>query len=303
MSSLRQPNLRYSQNFLKSRCLVDRLLDTSTLCRDDVVYEIGPGKGIITERLARRCRQVIAIEKDPLLVAALRPQFARIANIRLHEGDFLEYRLPGGHYKVFASIPFTITSAIVTRLTTAPVPPDDAYLIMQKEAAERFLGVPRESLSGVLVKASFELEVLHRFRRNDFTPAPLVDVVMLRLCKRGPPLLSCKEMPLFRDFVVYGFTTPRPSLRTIFKGILTPRQCKLLSSDLHIDFDVTPTALCFEQWLRLFDSFTRLANPQAIHTILGSETRLRRQQASLEKMHRTCVAKARERYYQGSSML
>jgi len=295
MSSLRQPNLRYSQNFLKSRCLVDRLLDKSALGPDDVVYEIGPGKGVITERLAQRCRQVIAIEKDPLLVAALRSRFARTANVRLHEGDFLEYRLPGGPYKVFASIPFTITSAIVSRLTTAPVPPEDTYLMMQKEAAERFLGVPRETLSGVLVKASFALELLHRFRRDDFTPAPLVDVVMLRLCKRGPPLLSRKEMPLFRDFVVYGFTTPRPSLRAIFKDILTPRQCKLLSRDLHIDFDVTPTVLCFEQWLRLFDGFTQIANAQAIHTILGSETRLRRQQAGLEKMHRTRSAKSKRR--------
>ena len=291
MSSLRQPSLRYSQNFLKSRCLVDQLLDKSTIGPDDVVYEIGPGKGIITERLARRCRQVIAIEKDPLLVAALRPQFARIANVRLHEGDFLEYRLPGDHYKVFASIPFNITSAIVTRLASAPVPPDDTYLIMQKEAAERFLGAPRSSLAGMLLQSSFELELLHRFRRNDFIPAPLVDVVMLRLCKRGPPLLSRKEMALFRDFVVYGFTTPRPSLRTIFKVIFTSRQCKLLGNDLDIDFDTTPTALCFEQWLRLFDGFRRVANEQAIQAILGSELRLRRQQARLEKCHRTRIVK------------
>ena len=291
MSALHKRSILYSQNFLQSRRLVDRLLDKCAIGPADVVYEIGPGKGIITERLARRCRQVIAIEKDPLLVAALRPQFARIANIRLHEGDFLEYRLPGDRYKVFASIPFNITSAIVTRLTSAPVPPDDTYLIMQKEAAERFLGAPRSSLSAMLLRSSFELELLHRFRRNDFIPAPLVDVVMLRLCKRGPPLLSRKEMALFRDFVVYGFTTPRPSLRSIFKGIFTARQCKLLSNDLNIDFDTTPTALCFEQWLRLFDGFTRVANEQAMQTILGSELRLRRQQARLEKCHRTRIAK------------
>ena len=294
MSALHQRRILYAQNFLQSRCLVDRLLDKCAIGPADVVYEIGPGKGIITERLARRCRQVIAIEKDPLLVAALRPKFVRIANIRLHEGDFLAYRLPGDHYKVFASIPFNITSEIVTRLTSAPVPPDDTYLIMQKEAAERFLGAPRSSLAGMLLQSSFELELLHRFRRNDFIPAPLVDVVMLRLCKRGPPLLSRKEMALFRDFVVYGFTTPRPSLRTIFKGIFTSRQCTLLSNDLDIDFDTTPTALCFEQWLRLFDGFRRVANEQAIQAILGSEKRLRRQQANLEKCHRTRIAKVRD---------
>lgn len=149
-------SILYSQNFLKSRCLVDRLIDKCSIGPDDVVYEIGPGKGIITERLAERCRQVIAIEKDPLLADALRVRFAGTANIRLHAGDFLHYRLPGSHYKVFASIPFNITSAIVTRLTTTPVPPDDTYLIMQKEAAERFMGAPRETLAGILVKTSFE---------------------------------------------------------------------------------------------------------------------------------------------------
>ena len=70
-----------------------------TLGFNDIIYEIGPGKGIITERLAQRCRQVIAIEKDPLLVDALRAKFALTANIRLHEGDFLEYWLPSGRYK------------------------------------------------------------------------------------------------------------------------------------------------------------------------------------------------------------
>jgi 16S rRNA A1518/A1519 N6-dimethyltransferase RsmA/KsgA/DIM1 with predicted DNA glycosylase/AP lyase activity len=179
---------------LKSRSLVDKLLDKCDLSRNDIIYEIGPGKGVITERLAQRCRQVIAIEKDALLVDALRAKFAMTANIRLHEGDFLEYRLPRGHYKVFANIPFNITSAIVSRFTTAPVPPDDTYLIMQKEAA---------------------------------------------------------------------------------------------------DLDVTPTSLDFEQWLRLFDGFKRVASRQAIHAILGSEVRLRQQQAQLEKIHSTRVSRER----------
>jgi 23S rRNA (adenine-N6)-dimethyltransferase len=291
MSAIQQRSIVYSQNFLKSRYLVDQLLDKCDINLNDIIYEIGPGKGIITERLAQRCRQVIAIEKDPLLVDALRPKFAVTANIRLHEGNFLEYRLPRGHYKVFANIPFNVTSAIVTQLTTAPVPPDDTYLIVQKEAAKKFLGEPQESLYGILLKPCFELELLHRFRRRDFIPAPRVDVVMLRLRKRGPPLVLRNEMSLFRDFVVYSFTTPQPSLRSAFKGIFTSSQFKRLRNNLDLDFDVTPTSLYFEQWLWLFDGFKRIATPQAIHTIQGSEMRLRHQQAKLEKIHRTRVSR------------
>lgn len=286
-----QSCIQHSQNFLKSRYLVDRLLDKSTIGADDVVYEIGPGKGIITERLAQRCRQVVAIEKDSSLVRALQAKFVGINTIRLREGDFLQYRLPRDHYKVFASIPFNITGAIVTRLTTAAVPPDDMYLIMQREAAEKFLGVPRESLYGLLLKPRFELAILHRFRRSDFNPAPRVDVVMLRLSKRGPPLLLSQAMPMYRDFVTYCFTQPQPSLDCTLAHVFTPRQRTLLSNKLDLNLAVTPTSLRFEQWLSLFDSFKRLASPQAFSTIEGSEARLRKQQTKLEKIHRTRIRK------------
>jgi len=295
MTAIQRRSIEYSQNFLKSRYLVDELLDKCDIGLNDIIYEIGPGKGIITERLAQRCRQVIAIEKDSLLIDALRTKFAVTANIRLHEGNFLEYPLPSGRYKVFANIPFNITSAIVTRLTTSPVPAEDTYLIMQKEAAKKILGEPRESLYGILLKPCFALELLHSFRRSDFVPAPRVDVVMLRLRKRGPPLVVRTEMPLFRDFVIYSFTTPQPSLRSTFKGLLTSNQFKLLINNLDSDFDVTPTSLDFEQWLCVFDCFKRVAGPQAIHAILGSEMRLRQQQARLEKIHRTRVSREGKR--------
>ena len=293
MSAIERRSILYSQNFLKSPSLVDKLLNKSGISSDDVVYEIGPGKGIITERLARRCRQVIAVEKDLRLVDALSSRFARTTNVKIHSGDFLEYRLPCHPYKVFSNIPFNITSAIVTHLTSATVPPDDAYLIMQKEAAEKFLGQPGESLYSILLKPSFELELLHYFRRSDFAPAPRVDVVMLRLRKRGPPLIARSDTSLYRDFVVYSFTAPQPSLRHTFKSIFTPHQLKYLSHNLHIDFAGTPTSLYFEQWLSLFHSFKQLASPQATSIIYGSERWLRQQQAGLDKVHRTCIARRR----------
>src|SRR5258707_9247935 len=187
-ASIRQSVL-YSQTFLKDPCLVARLLDRSGIRSSDVVYEIGPGKGIITGQLAPRARQVVAIEKDPRLVALLLQKFADKPNVTIHAGDFLNYPLPHQAYKVFANIPFNSTAAIVSRLTSTEYPAEEAYLIMQKEAAEMFLGKPRESLRAILLKPWFEMEIVHRFQRKDFMPAPQVDVVMLRLRKRGPPLI------------------------------------------------------------------------------------------------------------------
>src|SRR2546421_9394459 len=243
MSSSFRQSIFYAQHFLKNPYLVASLLDRCSMGHDDIVYEIGPGKGIITEQLALRCKQVIAIEKDSRLSALLLQQFADRANVTIHGGDFLNYQLPRKPYKVFANIPFNITTAIVTRLTTAQYPPEDAYLAMQKEAAGMFVGRPHECLRSLLLKPWFEVEIVHRFRGKDFVPEPRVDVVMLRLRKRGPPLVNPADKQCFRDFVVYGFTTWRPTLSSILKGIFTWQQLKHMRRELDFDLDATPTSL------------------------------------------------------------
>ena len=115
MSSSFHQRIFYAQNFLRDSCLVASLLARCGIDHNDVVYEIGPGKGVITEQLARRCKQVVAIEKDPRLSALLLQQFADRPNVTIHECDFLHYHLPREPYKVFANIPFNITTAIVTK--------------------------------------------------------------------------------------------------------------------------------------------------------------------------------------------
>lgn len=289
MSFALRPSIFYSQNYLKDPRLVSTLLGKSSISRDDIVYEIGPGKGIITGQLARYCKHVVAIEKDPRLIALLLQKFAHEPGVTIREGDFLQYHLPRRPYKVFANIPFNITSAIVTKLTTTERPPEDAYLTMQKEAACMYLGKPNEILRSVLLKPWFEVEIVHRFRRRDFVPEPRAEVVMLRLHKRGPPLVSHKNRQLFRDFVVYSFTTWKPTLEQILKGVFSRGQLKYIKKILGINTGATPTALSFEQWLKLFEFFLEEGNRQAMCTIAGSEKQLNRRQKQLHKIHRTRI--------------
>lgn len=291
MSSSVHQSVLYSQNFLKDPCLVASLLHRLDIGSDDVVYEIGPGKGIITEQLALRYKQVVAIEKDPRLSALLLQKFADRPNVTIHSGDFLHYSLPRKPYKVFANIPFNITTAIVTRLTATEYPPEDAYLTMQKEAAEMFLGKPHELLRTILLKPWFEMEIIHRFKRQDFIPAPRVDVVMLRLRKRGPPLVHSADRQYFRDFVVHIFSNRQPKLGTTLKSIFTRQQLKYVKRELSFDLDVTPTSIPFEQWLNLFGYFKTLGNEWAMQVISGSEKCLIQQQTRLQKIHRTRSAR------------
>ena len=276
-----------SQNFLKCPAIVSSLLDLCDVGADDVVYEIGPGKGIMTAALALRCKRVVAVEKDSRLAVLLRRRFANTPTVTIHQGDFLAYPLPRKPYKVVANIPFNITADIVNKLTAAPWPPVDAYLTMQREAADMLLGRPHESLRSILLKPWFETEVIHRFRRSDFIPAPRVDVVMLRLRKRGPPLVRSADRQCFRDFVVHSFTTWQPGRTSSIESIFTRQQLKHIRGELGVDFAVTPTAIPFEHWLCLFEYFKTVRSDRTMRMIVGSERRLLRQQQRLKKVHRT----------------
>lgn len=284
----------YSQNFLRNPQLVDHLLDGSSLGSDDVVYEIGPGKGLITERLAARCGRVVAIEKDPVLAGTLRRRFADESHVDIHEADFLGFPLPDASYKVFANIPFNVTAAIITKLTASATAPDDIYLVIQEDAARKYTGQPVESLYAVLLKPWFEPAIFYRFKRSDFKPAPRVDVVMLRLRKRNPPLIAPSDAQLFRDFVVYGFTAWKPSLRDAYQDVFTQQQLEQMRGNLGIDPEATPTEIPFEQWLILFYYLKMAGSRRTGQLLAGAEKRLRQQQAGVQKVHRTrTIRKAR----------
>ena len=287
MPAVFQPDVFHSHNFIKNAALVAKLIKRCQIKPGDVVYEIGPGQGIITAQLALHCKRVVAIEKDPALAIVLCQRFIQQPHVKIHTGDFLEYPLPRKPYRVFSNIPFNLTSAIVARLTETANPPQDAWLWMQKEAAEMYLGTPRESLRSLLLKPWFELEIVDRFQRSDFFPVSQVDVVLLRLSKRALPLVSPADQQSFRDFVASGFTSHHPALDGFLKEVFSWRQVKHIARALEMDLKSKPASLYIEHWLGLFEYFKVIGNEQARRAVAGSERRLRRDQARLKKVHRT----------------
>ncbi len=289
MSSWPRERALLSQNFLRSSQLIASLLDRFDLGGDGAVYEIGPGDGLITRQLAQRYREVVAIEKDARLAHLLQRAFREFPNVTIHHGDFLRYPIPDNPYKVFANIPFNITSAVVARLTSYEHPVDEAYLTMQHEAAHMYLGHPRESLRSMLLKPWFELEIVHRFRRADFVPAPRVDVVMLRMRKRGPPLVSRADRQLFRDFVIYIFTHWQPYHASPLNDLFTRQQRRFMERELGLHLDVKPTSISLGEWLALFNQLKQVCDAQTWRRLAGSEHCLLHQQHGLQKIHRTRI--------------
>ena len=136
--------------------------------------EIGAGKGHITKALAQKCRNVVSYEIDPALYHTLKS--ALPPNVKLYLRDFLKAPLPEMPYKVFANIPFSQTTSIVRRLTEGERLPEKAWLILEKGAAKRFCGHPKETSFSLCLRPYFNMRILHSFRREDFHPAPRVDV-------------------------------------------------------------------------------------------------------------------------------
>ena len=297
--------IAYGQNFLVNAAAIDHLLDQSSIGEADVILEIGPGEGVITELLAHRVHHVIAIEKDPQLVARLRRRFAGRANVTVFESDFLAFPLPATSYKVFANLPFNITAAVVAKLSGAAVVPGDTYLAVQREAAARFAGYPEagtETLAAVLLKPWFEPAVVHRFERTDFMPAPGVDVVMLRLRKRGPPVLTTREAQRYRDLVAFCFTGWHGSVGRALARLLDPAQLDHVHRAITTTaiplpeehrpaslWDSKPTQVPFAVWVALYHALSRVAKASVWRRLAGAEDRLRQQQAGLQKVHRTRV--------------
>ncbi len=246
-----------AQNFLAKRHLAVTIVRESSITPEDTVYEIGPGTGILTKELITRARRVVSIEKDRRLYRKLKEKFEGTHNISLHNADFLRFKIKEDHYKVFANIPFNITSAVIRKLTYAANPPDEAYLIVQMEAAEKFIGIPKTTQLSVLLKPRFRLKITRSFRKIDFWPVPRVDVVMLHIHKRNPPLVTTSDMPIYEKFIKYGFGAWKKDLKANYKHVFTYNQWKKLSYDLKYPFHAKPSDLRFNQWLDLFEFFRK----------------------------------------------
>lgn len=284
------PEIWQSQNFIDNPRLVATLLGMTDVGGSDLVIEVGPGTGVITKQLAERAGTVIAVEQDPGLVGKLMHDVVRQhPNVQVVTGDFLDYSLPDHGYKVVANIPFNLTADIIKKLFMGQEnQPDSAYLIMQKEAAGKFTGEPKATLTSTLLAISFEVATLNRINRRAFVPTPGVDAAFVAFIKRHEPLVNEREMGDFRDFVAYGYVHTqrgRPILNS-FNDVFTPTQRKIMEREPGLegvkigDLDIT-------HWVSIFETFKKYASQDRKIIIRGSMAKLAKEQSQLPKAHRT----------------
>lgn len=282
-------SLSISQNFLTSYNLVDVLLSKTSITKDDTVYEIGPGLGIITQALIKNCKNVVAIELDEKLNKILSKTFNNQPNIEIRNEDFLTTKLPETPYKVFSNIPFNLTASIIKKLIFANNHPLDSYLFIQKEATNKYLGQPysKETQTSILIKPWFELSIIHNFNRSDFKPVPKVDIVLLGIKTLEQPTISTDSKTVYQDFVSYTFNAWKPNVKEALAKVFTAEQFQRLSKNLKFPISAKPSSLSFEQWLGLFNYFQANISELKKLVVRGSYQKLLKQQAGLSKINRT----------------
>jgi 16S rRNA A1518/A1519 N6-dimethyltransferase RsmA/KsgA/DIM1 with predicted DNA glycosylase/AP lyase activity len=250
-----------------------------SITRSDLVYEVEPENELFTSELAVVARKVVVLVKQPIRAHLLSSQLQHRDNVEVREADFLRYEIQDQAYKVFSNVTnvevhlpeiqdqahkalsnvtFITPSKMIKKLLSAKVPPLDSFLVIQEHAANLYSGTPKETEFSVLVKPWFDVTILRKFRRVDFQPAPSVDIVLLNLKMRKPPLISPFDAKTYRHFIKFSFDAGKKGLDTGYMNIFTDEKWKRISKDLGVKYSIKPTELTFDQLLQIFGYFTKL---------------------------------------------
>jgi len=271
-----KPNKRLGQNFLISQKVLRRIIQTAELSKKDIVLEIGPGLGALTQELAQRAKKVIAVEKDKRMVEILKNTLKDRQNIEIIHGDILDIIRDspsdtvldsrtvseGLSLKIVANIPYYLTSPLIRLFLELKTPPQEMILLIQKEVAQRICAKPpKMSLLAVAVQFYSQPKIISYVSKKSFWPQPKVDSAIIKIGQIKKPK-NINQEKFFR-IVKAGFASPRKQLANNLsqKLNLAQREIKKALTQCHLDIQVRAENLSVEDWLELFHHFHRSKSP------------------------------------------
>jgi 16S rRNA (adenine1518-N6/adenine1519-N6)-dimethyltransferase len=210
-----RPSKGMGQNFLFERGVVRRIVDVVGIDQTSIIVEIGPGLGIMTEKLLARAGQVVVIELDRRLAAHLRHTFGDRPNLTVVEADALEITLSeivlkGAEYDLVANLPFSVASAITRHALEDSRPPSTLTLMVQKEVAERMTAAPPNmSILGVATQFYADARIAFTVPPDVFVPRPIVESAVVHLVSRKELPIPREEIEPFFRVVNAGFRQKR----------------------------------------------------------------------------------------------
>ena len=212
------------QHFLRDRSVVDRIVDLVAPTARDLVVEIGPGRGALTETLAARAGRLLTLEIDAQLAATLHARFAASAHVEVRQADArqFDYRTlrgltpdPAGRVLVVGNLPYSVGKPILAALVEATAAIDEMALMLQKEVAERVAAEPGGKTYGalsVLTQVAVAARLAFSVPPGAFSPPPQVDSAVLHLVTHRAPPVPVADPARFATVVRAAFGQRRKSL-------------------------------------------------------------------------------------------
>ncbi len=199
-------NKSLGQNFLICDEVIQKIIEQANLSKNDIVIEIGPGLGILTQYLVEKAGKVLAVEIDERMVSILKDRFQEQANLEILQEDILKVdlrkKIEENHFKtakVVANLPYYITTPIIMKLLEDKLGLESILVMVQKEVADRLVAIPGQKATGAITYAIYYYSIAQKVisvPKESFIPAPDVtsEVIKLNLRKESPVKVKNEEI-------------------------------------------------------------------------------------------------------------
>lgn len=249
------------QHFLHEESILDLIIDAGDVFGDDLILEIGPGKGALTKKLVFFAGKVIAVEKDDELFEELKEKFKKeIKDNRLdliHQ-DILDFDpnilsfYKDLSYKIVANIPYNITGAILKKFLSANYQPTIAVFLVQKEVAERIVAKNgKESILSLSVKAYGTPSYVKTIKAGSFNPPPKVDSAILKIDNISKKSFENIAEDKFFEMIRTGFKSKRKKLSSNLSEIYPKNKVLEVFEALKLDPNLRAEDANLEIWKKL----------------------------------------------------
>ncbi len=212
------------QNFLTDKDVLDQIVEGAGIGPDDLVIEIGPGIGVLTQAAAEKAGKVVAVEIDSGLIEVLRFTLADLNNVKVINGNILKTDIRAlieeekgelEHVKIIGNLPYYITTAIIMKLLSDHVGCDSITVMMQKEVGERIMAAPGSREYGAIsaaVQYYSTVNLVADVDKTSFMPQPKVDSCVLRMDIRETPAAAPEDEEHFFKVIRAAFGQRRKTL-------------------------------------------------------------------------------------------
>ncbi len=264
---------KFGQNFLIDGHVLDKILASASIGKEDFVLEIGPGIGTMTQYLAEAAGKVTAVEIDKALIPILKETLRPYENVRVVNGDILKIDIKklakeengGKPIKVVANLPYYITTPIIMGLFESGVPLESITVMVQKEVAQRMQAKPGSKDYGALslaVQYYADPYIVANVPPNCFMPRPTVGSAVIRLTRHEKPPVEVKDERLLFQIIRASFNQRRKTLVNGLNNaseISVPKE-KLIGAleRMQIQVNVRGETLTLEQFAILSDQIREL---------------------------------------------